>query len=294
MAERDLDKRFIVVTGANTGIGRVTAEHLAARGATVVLACRSEAKTKPVVDAIVEAGGDARFSALDLGDLASVRSCAQRLLADDRPIDVLINNAGLAGARGATKDGFELAFGTNHLGHFLFTVLLAPKLRAASSARIVNVASKSHYDAKDGIDFDLVRGSTRSLTGLPEYAVSKLANVLFTKELARRLGPSGVHSYALHPGVVASDVWRSVPWPFRSLMKLFMITNEQGAATTLYCATSPEVGEHDGRYYDKCRERKPARLADDAAIAKTLWEKSVEWTGADLDASASTPRVASP
>ena len=278
---RELEGRSIVITGANTGIGQVTAERLAAHGAAVTLACRSEERTRPVVDAIRAAGGDARFEALDLGDLASVRTCASRLLASERPIDVLINNAGLAGRRGVTKDGFELAFGTNHLGHFLLTVLLAPKLRAGKQARIVNVASKAHYDAK-GIDFDRLRQSTRSVTGLPEYAVSKLANVLFTKELARRLGPTGVHSYSLHPGVVASDVWRSVPWGVRSLMKLFMISNEDGAKTTLYCATSRDVADHDGRYYDKCAEKVPSALADDPELSRALWEKSVEYAGAEL------------
>ena len=120
------------------------------------------------------------------------------------------------------------------------------------------------------------------MTGVPEYEVSKLANVLFVKELARRIGPSGVHSYALHPGVVASDAWRRIPWPFRPLIKLFMITEEEGAATTLHCATSPEVADHDGRYYDECKEKKPNAVADDADLARTLWEKSAEWTGADL------------
>ncbi len=277
----DLAGRNIVITGANTGIGRATAELLAARGAHVVLACRSQEKTEPVLAGIRAAGGSAEGVALDLGDLEQVRHCATGLLATERPIHVLLNNAGLAGTRGLTKSGFELAFGTNHVGHFLFTMLLAPRLRATPSSRIVHVSSTSHYQAK-GIDFEAVRKTTSSITGLPEYEVSKLANVLFTKELARRLGPSGVRSYALHPGVVASDAWRRIPWPFRAIMKLGMITNEQGAKTSIYCATSPEVADHDGRYYDECREKKPNPLADDAALARTLWEKSVAWTGADL------------
>ncbi|MEO7093007.1 MAG: SDR family oxidoreductase [Polyangiales bacterium] len=279
--ERDLAGRNAVVTGANTGIGRITAETLAARGANVVLACRSEERTRPIVDAITSAGGKARFEALDLSDLASVRACAARLVANGEPLHLLVNNAGLAGQRGLTKDGFELTFGTNHLGHFLFTVLLAPLLKKAAPSRIVNVASVAHYKAK-GIDWDAIKTSTRTLTGTPEYAVSKLANVLFAKECARRLGSSGVHSYALHPGVVASDVWRKVPWPVRPLMKLFMISNEEGAATTLHCATSPDVADHDGRYYDSCKERTPSALAQDEALAKELWEKSAAMTGADL------------
>lgn len=279
----DLAGRNILITGANTGIGRATAEILAARGAHVLLACRSFDKTQPVIDGIRAAGGAADMVMLDLGDLDQVRRCAEGLLATDRPINVLLNNAGLAGTRGLTKSGFELAFGTNHVGHFLFTMLLMPRLLASPSSRIVNVASKSHYQAR-GIDFDAVHTSTSSITGLPEYEVSKLANVLFTKELARRIGPKGVRSYSLHPGVVASDAWRRVPWPFRQLMKLMMITNEKGALTSIYCATSPEVEGQDGLYYDECQQRVPNPLANDAALARQLWEKSVEWTGADLPA----------
>lgn len=278
----DLAGQRIIVTGANTGIGRVTAEVLAGRGASVVLACRSEERTRPVLAAIRSAGGDATFEALDLGDLASVRACAQRILAVQRPIDVLLNNAGMAGVRGLSKDGFEIAYGTNHLGHFLLTLLLMPRLKEAAHARIVNVSSKAHYDAK-GIDFDAVKKPTRTITGVPEYSVSKLANVVFTRELARRVGASSkVRSYALHPGVVASDAWRKVPWPIRPLMKLWMISNEEGAQTSLYCATSPEVADHDGRYYDKCAEKQPSALALDDALARTLWETSVQATGVDL------------
>ena len=277
---RDLEGRFIIVTGANTGIGRVTAEVLATRGAEVVLACRSEERTAPVVEAIRAAGGKAQFAALDLGDLTSVRACATKLLESGRPVDVLINNAGVAGKRGLTKDGFELAFGTNHLGHFLLTVLLAPRLRAAKNARVVTVSSRAHLGAKTGIDYALVRNSTQAVGGIPEYGVSKLANIYFTKELARRL--DGVHAYALHPGVVASDLWRQVPWGLSWLIKLFMISNEDGAKTTLYCATSPEVAGDVGLYYDKCTARTPSSVACDPEKARECWEKSVGYAGADL------------
>jgi NAD(P)-dependent dehydrogenase (short-subunit alcohol dehydrogenase family) len=279
--ERDLVGRFIVVTGANTGIGRSTAQKLAARGASVVLACRSEARTRPVLESIRASGaGEAHFILLDLADLSSVRACAAQLERMERPIDVLLNNAGLAGLRGVTRDGFELTFGTNHLGHFLLTMLLAPRLRAAGHARVVNVSSKAHYDAH-GIDFDAVRRSTKTITGVPEYSVSKLANVLFTQEFARRVGPGGPHAYALHPGVVASDAWRRVPWPIRPLMKLRMISNDEGARTSIYCATSPDVAGDSGLYYDECRPKEPSALTQDAGLAERLWVKSVEWTGAD-------------
>lgn len=274
---RDLAGKTMIVTGANTGIGRVSAEELARRGARVHLACRSEEKTRPVIEGIRAAGGDAEFLHLDLADLDSVRASAESFLATSEPLHVLMNNAGLAGAHGLTKQGFELTFGTNHLGPFLFTKLLLPRLRESKPARIVNVASQGHYRAP-GIDWEAQRRPTATPTGFPEYCVSKLCNVLFTKELARGKAGDGVRSYSLHPGGVATDVWREVPWGVRHLMKLFMLTNEEGARTQLWCATSPEVADHDGRYYDKCREKTPAKLGDDAALAKTLWEKSEAWT----------------
>lgn len=273
----DLTGKLVVVTGSNTGIGRVTAETLARGGARVLLANRSEAKTAPVLDAIRAAGGTAEWLPLDLGDLAAVRAAADRVLARDEALPLLIGNAGLAGQRGLTKDGFELAFGTNHLGHYLFVRLLQPALERAEHARVVMVASKSHYQAK-AIDWSALRAQGTSVTGLPEYAVSKLSNVLFAKELARRV-PSRVHTYALHPGVIASDVWRHVPFGVRHLLKLFMLTNEEGARTTLHCATSDAVKDETGLYYDDRKEKRPSRLARDEALARTLWEKSAEWTG---------------
>jgi len=137
----------------------------------------------------------------------------------------------------------------------------------------VNVSSKAHYSA-DGIDFDELRRPAKGFGALHAYAVSKLSNVLHAKELARRYAAEGLHAYSLHPGVVASDVWRQVPQPFRALLKLRMISNEQGAQTTLYCATSPEVAEHNGRYYDDCREKTPSAAAQNATLALELWQKS--------------------
>jgi len=277
----DLTNQLFIVTGANTGIGKVTARELARAGARVILACRSEAKTQPVIDEIKREIPSAKleFLALDLGDLASVRRAAEVILARNEPIHGLINNAGLAGAKGLTKDGFELTFGTNHLGHYLFTRLLLDRIKQAGRARIVNVASASHYQAK-AIDWDELKKPTRSATGMHEYEISKLSNVLFTKELARRLDGSGVTTYSLHPGVVATDVWRQVPGPLRWLIKLFMITPEKGAVATLRCATEPAFGEQTGLYYDVGgKEREPSKLAKDAALAQTLWDKSAEWTG---------------
>jgi dehydrogenase/reductase SDR family protein 13 len=268
--------RTVIVTGANTGIGRVTALELGKTGALVVLAGRSAERTRPVVEAIRAGGGQAEFVPLDLGDLASVRACAAEFLARDVPLALLVNNAGLAGARGSTKDGFELAFGTNHLGPYLLTRLLMPALERAGGPRVVHVASKGHYRAQ-GIDWDAVRKPTATVSGFPEYCVSKLGNVLFSAELARRF--PAVRSYSLHPGAVASDVWREVPWGVRHVMKLFMLSNEEGAKTTLYCATNDDVAGASGRYFDKCAEKRPSRLALDGALAKETWERSAAWTG---------------
>ena len=275
----ELPGKVFIVTGSNTGIGKATAQELARRRAHVFLACRSEAKALPVVEEIRRATGnqEVEFLPLDLADLESVRAGAAAFLARKLPLHCLVNNAGLAG-KGRTKDGFEITFGTNHLGHFLFTLLLLDVLKASAPSRIVNVSSRAHFSARR-IDWEAPREPTRSRTALPEYAVSKLANVLFTKELARRLGGSGVTTYALHPGVVASDIWRRVPWGLRGLVKLFMISTEDGAASTLHCATAPELSEKTGRYYDECKERHPSALAEDPSLAAELWRRSAEWTG---------------
>ena len=224
--------------------------------------------------------GETRTSAsfpLDLADLASVRACADAFLALGQPLHVLINNAGVAGQRALTSDGFELAFGVNHLGHFALTVALLDRLAASAPARVVTVSSDAHYQAT-GIDFTALRRRTRGVTGMRAYAVSKLCNVLFSQELARRLDGTGVRSYALHPGVVASDIWRRVPWPVRPLVTRRMLSTEHGARTTLYCATSPEPSAHSGRFYDNCRERSPSDVAT-AELGQILWERSAAWTG---------------
>jgi NAD(P)-dependent dehydrogenase (short-subunit alcohol dehydrogenase family) len=273
--------KTFIVTGANTGIGKITATTLAKDGHHVILACRSKDKTEAVIAEIKREvpNANVELALLDLGDLDSVRACAKALLDRNIPIHGLINNAGLAGARGKTKDGFEIQFGTNHLGHYLFTRLLLDRLIASGPARIINVSSASHYQAK-GIDWAALQKPTRTVTAMHEYAISKLCNVLFTKALARRLEGTNVTTYAVHPGVVATDVWRKVPGPVRWVMKKFMITPEQGAQSSLRCATDPALSSESGRYYDVGgKEKRPARLADDVELAKLLWTKSAEWTG---------------
>lgn len=273
-----LTGRVALITGANTGIGLVTARELAARGAHVFIACRSVEKGQAAAEEIRKTTGNAQLEvlALDLGDFDSVRQCAKAFLARDLPLHLLINNAGLAGSKGRTQSGFELAFGTNHLGPFLLTQLLLDRIKQSAPARIVTVASRAHIRVS-GIDFEAVTKPTEGKTGVPEYGVSKLANVLFSAELGRRLVGTGVTTYALHPGVVASDVWRELPQPFRALAKLFMISVEAGAATTLYCATSGEVSAQTSLYYDKCAVKSPSEAGQDAALAAELWKRSEAW-----------------
>lgn len=273
----ELNGKTFLVTGANTGIGKETARGLAGRGARVVLAGRSEEKTRVAIDEIVADTGNSNleFIKLDLADLESVRLAAKTFLASGEPLHVLINNAGLAGARGMTPSGFELAFGTNHVGTFLFTQLLLDRVKESGPARIVNVASTGHYRAP-GIDWEAIRQPTRTRTAFDEYCVSKLANVLHAQELARRLGGTDVTTYSLHPGAVASDVWREVPALLRGPMKLFMKSTKDGAKTSLHCATSPYAARETGLYYDNCKVKTPNRVAT-PELAAELWERSEKW-----------------
>ena len=273
--EHSVEGKTFIVTGASSGIGRATAVDLAKRGGKVFITARSEEKARPVLD---ELGDGADYLQLDLGEFDSVRQCAKEFLSRDQPLHALVNNAGLAGQRGITDSGFELAFGTNHVGHFLLTSLLLGKLKESAPSRIVNVSSVNHYQAR-GIDYDAVRKPTKSITGLPEYGVSKLANVVHAQELARRLDGTGVTAYSLHPGAIASNVWRRVPWPVDALMKLFMKSNEEGARTSVYCATDPSLAQESGKYYDDCKEKEPSKVAT-PELGAQLWEKSEEWTSA--------------
>lgn len=277
---QSLQGKVALITGANTGIGKETAKGLVRNGAHVFIACRSREKSMPVVEELNRLAGNAgraEFLSLDLGELDSINRCADEFLARGLPLQLLILNAGLAGQQGKTPSGFELAFGTCHAGHFLLTKRLLSCLQESSPARVVVVSSKAHRHCA-GIDFDALQRPTASKTGLKEYGVAKLSNILFVKELARRLEGTGVTTYALHPGVVASDVWRSVPFPLRAIMKRFMISPEEGAATSIYCATRPELAQESGRYYEKCREVEPSAISCDELLARKLWEASERWT----------------
>lgn len=267
--------RTIVITGANTGIGRETAAGLVRPGDYFILAGRSLERTQHVIDELTAAGAKADFVEVDLASLASVRAAAARIRHLAPSIELLINNAGIGGNKlGTTPEGFEIHFGVNHLGHFLLTQELLPILKS-SNARIVNVASDAHRMVK-ALDFDALKKPTQTVTGFPEYGVSKLCNILFTRELAKR---TGLRSYALHPGVIATEIWREVPAPLRVLMKLFMRSPKKGAQTSIYCATA-DIAEN-GTYFEKSKQRHTTRLAQDEALARELWDWSERWVAQD-------------
>ena len=256
---------------------------LAERGiGRLVIAARSLERTEAVLAEVraKNPAGKVDFVAMDLGDLSSVKKAADEILAKDVAIDALINNAGIAGLQGQTKDGFELAFGTNHVGHYLLTEKLLPLVKRAKQGRVVIVASGSHYGAKRGIDWDAVKRPTASVTGLPEYCVSKLANVLHAGELARRLADTSVTTYSLHPGSVASDIWSRRLGVFAVLLRPFLITNEDGTKTQLRCATAPELASESGLYYDKERPKRASAHARDVKLQDELKTRSDEYVSA--------------
>lgn len=279
MSQFKLNGKVALVTGANSGIGAVTAKELALQGYHVFLACRSQQKAQLVIQEIQSLShgqAKAEFIEMDLADLDSVRQCATQFLSRNLPLNLLIANAGLAGQKGMTTSGFELTFGVCHVGHFLLTQLLTEKLIESKPARVVVVSSKAHRHAQ-GIDFNAVMKFTKSFGGLKEYAVAKLANILFAKELGRRLYGTGVTTYAVHPGVVSTNVWRSLPKPLVKLMGRFMISPEDGAKTTLYCATQPQLAGDTGFYYEDCKVKVSSHAAQNINLANQLWEKSLTW-----------------
>ena len=272
-------KKVALITGANSEIGKVTAINLAQLGFYIFIACRSKAKSINVVQEINSKVGfnSSEWLPLDLQSLASVKNCANLFIKTKRPLDLLINNAGLAGVSGITVDGYELGFGVNHLGHFLLTNLLLNVLHNTNGSRVITVSSNAHKHAKF-IDWDLVIKKTTSLTGLNEYATSKLANILFSKELAKKLRGSNSSSYSLHPGVVSTNIWQTLPAFLQAIIKLNgMLTPQEGAKTTLYCALKAPMSD-SGNYYSSEKIEYPSQTAQSEALAGELWQRSLEWT----------------
>jgi NAD(P)-dependent dehydrogenase (short-subunit alcohol dehydrogenase family) len=276
----NMQGKTVLITGGNSGIGKETAVALAKAGANVVFTSRDAAKgAAAAADVSARAGRDVAWMPLDLASFASIRRFADDFLSRYDRLDVLVNNAGLMQQhRSETQDGFETTFGVNHLGHFLLTQLLLDRVKSSAPARIVNVASDAHRQARSGLDFDDLQ-STKGYGGLTVYGKSKLANIYFTRELARRLEGSGVTANALHPGTVATgfgqdgDVTGVFALGFQ-LVRPFFKKPAQGAETSIYLASAPEVDGVTGKYFADCKEKQPTKVAQDDDAARKLWEIS--------------------
>ena len=269
-----------MVTGATSGIGKATASALAGQGAQVVLVSRDRARGEAAAAELAASGGPApRLELADLASMGQVRALADRLGSLER-IDVLVNNAGLmAGQRRVTADGFDEVFAVNHLAPFLLTNLLLGKLAAASPARVITVSSDAHTAARLDLDDLQLEHGWQSWRA---YANSKLANILFTRELARRLKGSGVTANCAHPGLVRTRFGREAQLPMRvavTLARPFMSSPQRGARTIVYLATSPQVAGETGGYYVRSRLREPSPAARDDTTARRLWQLSEELTG---------------
>jgi len=279
-----------VVTGGNSGIGFETAAALAAMGARVMITARHADRGRAATEAIGQriaaegSSGSVELCVFDLGDLASVRHGAEEILTRCPRLDVLVNNAGLIQSRRSeTVDGYEATFAINHLGPFLLTTSLLPRLEECAPSRIVNVASTAHSQARNGLPFDDL-GSTTSYAGMRVYGESKLANILFTNELARRLDGTGVTANSLHPGTVRTGY--GADGDARGLLAVgikiaspFFLSPRAGARTSVFLASSPAVEGVSGRYFVKCKPRAPKKHALNAEAARRLWELSEEMVG---------------
>lgn len=275
-------QKVAVITGTTHGIGRVTARELARAGLRVVMLCRNPRLAASARDEILRATPAASVSIVtcDLGSLASVREAAKTVTSEAGGIDLLVNNAGIASARHRMSvDGFELTFATNHLGPFLLTELLRGRMRIGG--RIVTVASCAHLRGR--LDLETVRDPRARYLPVAAYDRSKLANVLYTLALARRIAGSGITANCLHPGVVATHL---LPRWLQFIKPLFspqMLDEERGARTTLHLCLSDKVAGSNGRYYDEHQRVQPAApAATDIRLQDALWAASERWTGSGV------------
>jgi NAD(P)-dependent dehydrogenase (short-subunit alcohol dehydrogenase family) len=273
----DMRGKVVVITGATSGIGWVAAEKLARMGARLVMIARDRARGEATLAKLREAGPGMAHSVhyADLSTIAEMKRVSGEIAAAEPRVDVLINNAGaLFSSRQLTADGLEMTFATNHMSYFVVTLELAERLRATRGARVVNTSSDAHKGRH--LDFDDLQ-SAKGYRGFPVYGRSKLCNILFTRELAKRWADTGVTANSLHPGFVSTRFGDSSGGMFQRVVrvaKLFAISPEQGAETILYLATSDEVANVTGKYFYKCRAVNPTRDAQDDAAAKRLWEES--------------------
>jgi len=278
--------KVVLITGANSGIGFEASVKIASMGAHVVMVARDRRRGEDALVAVKARSGSDTVSLLlcDMASMAGVRALAQDVLARHPRLDVLVNNAGsVRTSREVTEDGLEWTFAANYLGHFLLTNLLLDRLRESAPARVVNVSSDGHR--RGTIEFENLQYERGGFSTLTAYARSKLAQVLFTRELARRLEQTGVTVNALHPGAVATGIWAkaAAPWyvrtPIAVAKVLFMRTPSQGGDRIAYLATSPDVEGLTGGYYDKDRLTLPSTLALDQALARRLWDESAKLAG---------------
>lgn len=283
-----MDGKVVLITGGNSGIGKEAAIALAGMGAHVAITARNEKKGADARAEIVHTANvdpaKVDVVALDLASMASIRACANDVLARYDRLDVLLNNAGgTIGARRVTDDGFEMTFGVNHLGHFLLTNLLLDRIKASAPARVITVASMAHRYARGGLDFDDLQSERGRYRGMQVYGRSKLANILFAGELARRLDGTGVTSNSVHPGWVATNFSQEGDTRFMGffskLARPLAISPARGADTLVYLASSPEVDGVTGQYFYKRAVSKTTAAAKDAAAAARLWDVSEQLVG---------------
>ncbi len=272
--------KICLITGANSGIGKVTARELAKRGAHVIMLCRNQEKAERAKEDILKVCGHDKVDIVlaDFASIRQIREAAEQINARYPRIDILNNNAGLlmGSKRQTTEDGFEMTFGVNHLAPFLLTHLLLDKLQASKQGNIINVSSEAHRFAS--LKFDNLQ-YTKGYSGLKAYCLSKLCNILFTRELSRRLPDNHVVVNALHPGAVASNFGNSVSSFFGLVMQLskpFMISAEKGAETSIYLATSKEGVAASGLYFKDKKPVEPSKAATSDYNAQRLWEVSEE------------------
>jgi NAD(P)-dependent dehydrogenase (short-subunit alcohol dehydrogenase family) len=282
--EMSMRGRICLITGATSGIGLVTARELAARGATVAIVGRNETKTRATVEAIRQQTGNAEVDYLlaDLSSQAAVRGVADTFQRRYGALHVLVNDAGvMLWRREEAANGLEMTFAVNHLAPFLLTNLLLDTLHASAPARVVTVASDAHMGAS--IPFDDLQHTQGRYQWLKVYGQTKLANIMFTYALARRLAGSGVTANALHPGVVATHIYRSTNGLFNSMTKavmpIFALSPEKGAETSVYLASSPEVATVSGQYFYKCKPKRSSQASYDVAAQERLWQVSEQLTG---------------
>ncbi|XP_059390441.1 retinol dehydrogenase 12-like [Carassius carassius] len=281
-----LDDKTVIITGANTGIGKETVRDLAKRGARVIMACRDLEKAEEARKELMEDSGNQDIVAnkLDLSDTKSIREFAELINKEEKQVNILINNAGIMMCPySKTADGFEMQFGVNHLGHFLLTYLLLDLLKKSAPSRIINVASVAHTWGSIHLD-DI--NSEKGYSPRRAYGQSKLANILCTRSLAKRLQGSGVTVYSLHPGVVQSELFRNLSKPVQIAVKVFSPftkTTIQGAQTTIYCAVEPKLDNESGGYYSDCAPALCSREALDDEMAQKLWELSCQMLGITWD-----------